>query len=463
MLNPKSALYTLPLTALVFSSLLAACSASHDIHTITANERAAIIDGTPAKPQDLISKSTVFILRTDGSDCTGEVLSSDVILTAAHCLVKEDSGEQVPAERITVLDAPTGNFIPASMAVANPVYLLMLKEGSDSQATVPAYSGRDVALLKLSKPLSSSYQPMELAQNFDQSLKQPLKIAGFGGAHTIKDSILKSGSIEINGQDHVPGTPYATGAVANANYARIVKFVKTDQDAGFCHGDSGGPLYYEANGKIKLVALDVDFVDADEKKLCASGQTVEFATLLMNENLAFVQDVFKALTKQDLPGVNLSAESTDPLRFASYFGKNSAPSANRWLDLNVVILDSTFKDDQGHLSIIAPAPKNGANACDAISHTDLSFINYDEGYSLKQGDGSNVTVLQYRKGLTSLKSTFEVHVKATDNEVEIVALTPDGFLHKSVPKVSCHYNQAMTDLIKPIAVTLESSTPSTME
>ncbi|RDJ22998.1 S1 family peptidase [Bosea caraganae] len=180
----------------------------------------AVVGGREGGPA---AASTVMVLNARGGVCTGIVLSSRAILTAAHCTEggvdlrvhwKDGSGEPV-------LIAPTNvSFHPEF----------------DAKAITTRRRSVDLALLRLPSALPGRFSPATL---FDGSLPRAgtsITVAGYG--------------VSREGEARTTGTYRSAGLSAVEPYGpgRILIWASDPETggkkpgAGACQGDSGGPI-----------------------------------------------------------------------------------------------------------------------------------------------------------------------------------------------------------------------------
>ncbi len=204
------------------------------------NSSASIIGGKKIQADDVIGKSTVAliadIITTDGKRgqgiCTGSLLRSNVVLTAAHCIPQ---GPEVKEASIYVVfgkDLRKENEVKVRLVTD---YVIHEKYG---KANLSGEDDNDIALLKFSGDLPEGYQLAELLQN--DSLVQPttkVTLAGYGfvwtdGEESYSDNTLRK--VEVN-------------VIENFGHTEVV--LDQSRGRGACHGDSGGPAFLEVDGK----------------------------------------------------------------------------------------------------------------------------------------------------------------------------------------------------------------------
>ncbi|XP_017129832.1 serine protease SP24D [Drosophila elegans] len=193
-----------------------------------------IVGGTQAKEGQFPHQIS---LRRRGSHiCGGSILSSNYVVTAAHC-VKQGKNE-VPASQLTVhagslLLSSGGERIPVANVTVNPNY---------------RGNGYDVAVLRLHRSLTlgSNIAAIELATD-DPPSDATVDISGWGSISQmgpLSNSLLfvqvKALARQTCQQKYLHQLPETTMCLLHP------------KDKGACYGDSGGPATYE--GKLVGVA-----------------------------------------------------------------------------------------------------------------------------------------------------------------------------------------------------------------
>jgi hypothetical protein len=249
----------------------------------------ALVGPTQLAPE---FKPYVVMILDNGSGegasyCSASVIAQDVVLTAAHCVSTPSTtrvfflgGEGkliflvaawiiwtlasvllIPLAmrfgRIRPLTSIQAGLSLIMFGTAITYYLWpsvsgrLVFSGVASIAINPGYrpntgqdaASIDLALVRLSKPLASSFKPVELLRNFSVVTGQRLQIAGFGHADEEErgtSGVLRTAILAANG----PKSP--------------VLVHLTDPDGnrlGGCTGDSGAPIF--AVGRPALVAVAI--------------------------------------------------------------------------------------------------------------------------------------------------------------------------------------------------------------
>lgn len=220
--------------------LLTACSENNPAPQLGINtQTASIIGGEAAKKTDAVTSSTVALLSNiEGElrvNCTGTLISKNLVLTAHHCI-----GEQE-------IFVSFGNELPTSTSDANVRLMEVIVTHKDYKAIFdemgrPVTAHNDVALIKLADPAPEGFQPAVIADE-DTALVdgQELVLAGFGLLNELPPKVVAK---ELN----VVSVPLAK---------TIDTILVTDQNnaKGACRGDSGGPAFVQTSKGLVLVGI----------------------------------------------------------------------------------------------------------------------------------------------------------------------------------------------------------------
>ncbi len=152
--------------------------------------------------------------------CTGVVLSSNIVLTAAHCLR--------PTRDMLVLYRD---------AAGQPVTLEVAAATTHPDFRADAIQRRvvsvDAALLETATPLPSAFRPAALAREASARIGQSVIAVGFG---TAREGVAKTG-----------GTLRAADLAVRAPASQVLLWADDPDQAGLgaCSGDSGAPIFDE--------------------------------------------------------------------------------------------------------------------------------------------------------------------------------------------------------------------------
>jgi secreted trypsin-like serine protease len=176
------------------------------------------------------ARSIVMIVDARRDLCTGTVLASDLILTAAHCLMR-------PVD-YQVRTFTGGQPISTRSIVVHPHF--------NPKSYAAARATADLALVRLNEPLTGLVAPATLAVARRVAIGEKLIIAGFG--------------FRVAGTDQGLGLPrMATLAVTGKPGSLQIRLVDPSTNngrsgLGACTGDSGAPVFESSGAQIDVVS-----------------------------------------------------------------------------------------------------------------------------------------------------------------------------------------------------------------
>lgn len=176
-----------------------------------------IINGSTPPDNGLIEKSTVALSGFFGNVfCTGTLIDSQYVVSAAHCLAKHFGPLYVNFGR----DGSEFTKVKASEWQAHPDFSGSFNQGEPS----------DISIIRLEKPAPEGYQPVEIYKN-SLHKGEELFLAGFGQTESGSQGELLFVDVQV----------------ADTTNSEIVV------SNGACYGDSGGPAYIREDGRLMLV------------------------------------------------------------------------------------------------------------------------------------------------------------------------------------------------------------------
>jgi secreted trypsin-like serine protease len=165
------------------------------------------------------ARPLVMIIDPDGDLCTGTALAHDLVLTAAHCVMRP--------KHYRVKEFQTGQSVAVQSIARHPRF--NAKAYAQSRATA------DLALIKLSRPLPAIVVPAALGAVRRVKDGETLTIAGFGTTADFTDrglGVPRMATLTVTGRPGSLQIRLVDDKTRNARHG-----------LGACTGDSGGPAY----------------------------------------------------------------------------------------------------------------------------------------------------------------------------------------------------------------------------
>lgn len=186
-----------------------------------------------------------FISYRDSIDnraCSGSVVASNVVLTAAHCVLRDGFQAAVDPRFFRVV---TGNVhYLAEPRTISTVTGFAVAPNFRAEPPLPAPLAGDVAVLILARPISSP--PVRLASAKVWSTGTPVVFAGWG-----ESGIANAGDVLRTGKGSVQSDSYCVAHFAQHDPSQQICVQDTlEHRYAACHGDSGGPLLMTAPGTV---------------------------------------------------------------------------------------------------------------------------------------------------------------------------------------------------------------------
>ncbi len=277
--------YTVSLYFILSSLILTAgCNTPSRSSSVKIRGGEAVTDTT-----DPVFQGTVLLLALQGGTCSGTVISSDFILSAAHCakaflplfdkgvLVYKGLPSEVPPIAVVSSIAYPRSYDDAVNAVIktgaakwasenpgkskryNDLNAKMASKTISSSEQIefnslknamfdvvnlsPGIPYNDIALFKLSRPLGSDAFIVPMADRTDDIVKgSAVVVAGYG----------KTGRSNSKTTTRNRLFKFSTN-LASVDSTQMQITIEDSTSVSTCHGDSGGPLFLQSGNKLTVL------------------------------------------------------------------------------------------------------------------------------------------------------------------------------------------------------------------
>lgn len=221
----------------------------------------AIIDGRPASAAEV--GATVALVGADGYNfCTGTLVTPDVVVSAAHCLLTpgryEKFGPPERPENVYVVVGATDalaatDYHNVSSLTPHPAFPAAAYMGGD-----PLTNEMDVGVLVLSEPVRGATPAPILDPARLDGVLVPGTMLDTAGYGTTDPAGMRE-----NSQLYLAQMPYV-----RRSESELIAGERGGPDT--CFGDSGGPLYADTPEGVRLLGITSRGADPDSY-MCGSG------------------------------------------------------------------------------------------------------------------------------------------------------------------------------------------------
>lgn len=209
--------------------------------------RQGIRQGKTAEAGDAIARSTVAVVAGRfKAICSGTIITKNVVLTAAHCILEGMETSVVFSVNATDPKA----YRVASKVVVHPDYIESLR---DPKTNGPQLNRNDVALVSFTGDLPVGYEPATVLSSMNSVVRgSATTVAGYGVFNDSPMTVLP-GHVASN----LVGTGTgllrsATVTVSDPNLSEEEVVLDQTLGSGACQGDSGGPAYQKVGEKYQV-------------------------------------------------------------------------------------------------------------------------------------------------------------------------------------------------------------------
>src|SRR6185437_2455079 len=217
----------LALALVLAGSSSAAFAGNFNLNNMYMPNNDFIVGGTLVSPNDPVAATTVLV--TDGNFiCTGSLIDTDMVVTAAHCTAAQVSDLRIVfATDINKLNQSEVRAITGLQA--NPGWQGENSTGADQH---------DIALMRIDGSLPAGYHPANLLSASDSSALRKGETAVLAG-YGITDAQSQDGA----------GVLRKVDVKISKQLGKTEVILDQRDGKGACHGDSGGPAF-TADGQL---------------------------------------------------------------------------------------------------------------------------------------------------------------------------------------------------------------------
>lgn len=220
---------------------LMACTRSYQNEAEDPYCGKAIVDGTLLAPTDPFAKR-VALLLADNSSCTATPISSNILLTAAHCVHGKKEIHVVFSDSLQCqgnANTPTQTRRVLSSHLY-PDFNESVFKGNDVRKVK-----NDVALVKIEGTIPNGYYISTVYNGRDRLQSDELILLGFGDSREHSDEPPRLRKAQKS---------FSRSLFRTEEPQQLILDQKSN--GGICLGDSGGPQFILTNGVYKILGVN---------------------------------------------------------------------------------------------------------------------------------------------------------------------------------------------------------------
>lgn len=254
-------------------ALFAVSCGNSNLDTNNTVKKGSIMHGSVVRSDDAIKNHIVAVIDVEkGGVCTGTIIASNIVVTAAHCAPEK------PKDLVIVFALDAYSMLGTreedyKQAFIRTVTHFQYKDGYDPENETVDVDTDDIAILKFKGDLPEGYAPAPfLADKKELGIGKSVTVAGFGvdtvvttkinpkkypnfeealayGEVICNDNLTYCIKIESSGE----GILRKGRAPIASKSAKEV--ILDERKSGTCSGDSGGPAFIFKDNKYYLFGV----------------------------------------------------------------------------------------------------------------------------------------------------------------------------------------------------------------
>lgn len=222
---------------------LVGCTDTHKAENNQKDTRlcAGIIGGTDVSERDAFGKSVALLVAEDGSSCTATPITSNILLTAAHCVFQKTALEASFHPELTCASGYDLNLR------TRKVIATRIHEKYDDKvfaANNVLKIKYDLALVKIEGTIPADYTISRILRDKDLIRSDDLIAVGFGLPDENSNELPRLRLVNKSLKDSLMRT--------REKQVMILE----QKEKGICQGDSGGPQFVFSGGEYKILGVN---------------------------------------------------------------------------------------------------------------------------------------------------------------------------------------------------------------
>jgi secreted trypsin-like serine protease len=238
---------------------------------LTQTKLSSIMNGRAVAPTDAVAKHVVAVYDTRvGGLCTGTLIDTNIVITAAHCAPKKASHAKIIfSDSIDYILTSLEPDVKQERMLTVVDFKIGPKWNPNNEAD---FDIGDIAIFKFKGQLPAGYSPVKMiADKSELNIGTSVTLAGFGVDTIITKKIdpktypnleeaIAYGEVVCEENGECVSVESEGDGMLRMTEAPISEFKETEvildeKKAGTCSGDSGGPAFIQKNGELFLFGV----------------------------------------------------------------------------------------------------------------------------------------------------------------------------------------------------------------